>query len=159
MPMARSAVLAVRLVADTGWMTVTILVVVGVGYAVGFRFSNGGGPAIGMVVLAIALGVACCCIAAYTGLAIGDEESVQAFGLIWLFPLTFLSSAFVPISTMPGWLQAFANNQPVTYVIDTMRSLAIGGEVGASLWKSVAWLAGIFLVFVPLAVRAYRRAS
>src|SRR5258708_6608720 len=115
------------------------------------------GTAMAMILLAIVFGVAICCISAYTGLAIGDEESVQAFGLIWLFPLTFLSSAFVPIRTMPGWLQAFANNQPVTYVVDTMRALALGGPVEASLWKSVAWLAGIFIVFLPLAVRAYRR--
>jgi ABC-2 type transport system permease protein/oleandomycin transport system permease protein len=104
-------------------------------------------------------GLSICVIAAFTGLAIGDEESVQAFGLIWLFPLTFVSSAFVPISSMPGWLQAFANNQPVTYVINAMRSLAIGGPLAADLWKSIAWLAGIFIVFVPLAVRAYRRAG
>ncbi len=159
MPMARSAVLAGRLTADTIRMTVTILVVLGVGYAVGFRFQNGLGPAVGMVLLAIVFGMAICCIAAFTGLAIGDEESVQAFGLIWLFPLTFLSSAFVPIDTMPGWLQAFANNQPVTYVVDTMRALALGGPVAANLWKSIAWLAAIFIVFAPLAVRAYRRAS
>ena len=159
MPMARSAVLGGRLVADTARMTITILVVVGVGYAVGFRFSNGVGPAIGMVVLAIALGVACCCIAAYTGLAIGDEESVQAFGLIWLFPLTFLSSAFVPISTMPGWLQAFANNQPITFTVDAMRAMALGGPIATNLWKSIAWLVGIFIVFAPLAVRAYKRAA
>jgi ABC-2 type transport system permease protein/oleandomycin transport system permease protein len=159
MPMARSAVLAGRLTADTIRMTVTILVVLGVGYAVGFRFQNGFGPAVGMVVLAIVFGMAICCIAAFTGLAIGDEESVQAFGLIWLFPLTFLSSAFVPIDTMPGWLQAFANNQPVTYVVDTMRALALGGPVAANLWKSIAWLAAIFIVFAPLAVRAYRRAN
>jgi len=159
MPMARSAVLAGRLVADTARMLVTLLIVIGVGYAVGFRFENGAGPAVAMVVLAIVFGVAICCIAAYTGLAIGDEESVQAFGLIWLFPLTFLSSAFVPIDTMPGWLQAFANNQPVTYVVNTMRALALGGAVEANLWKSVGWLAGIFIVFVPLAVRAYRRAG
>jgi ABC-2 type transport system permease protein/oleandomycin transport system permease protein len=112
-----------------------------------------------MVVLATVFGLSICLIAAYTGLAIGDEESVQAFGLIWLFPLTFVSSAFVPISSMPGWLQAFANNQPVTYVINAMRSLAIGGPLAADLWKSIAWLAGIFIVFVPLAVRAYRRAA
>jgi ABC-2 type transport system permease protein/oleandomycin transport system permease protein len=159
MPMARSAVLAGRLVADTGRMTVTILIIIGVGYAVGFRFLNGFWPAVAMVLLAIVFGVAICCISAFTGLAIGDEESVQAFGLIWLFPVTFLSSAFVPISTMPGWLQAFANNQPVTYVVDTMRALALGGPVQANLWKSAAWLAGIFIVFLPLAVRAYRRAS
>jgi ABC-2 type transport system permease protein/oleandomycin transport system permease protein len=159
MPMARSAVLAGRLVADTGRMLVTILIVTGVGYAVGFRFDNGVLPAILMIVLATVFGLAICCISAYTGLAIGDEESVQAFGLIWIFPLTFLSSAFVPISTMPGWLQAFANNQPVTYVIDTMRALALGGPIEASLWKSIAWLIGIFVVFLPLAVRAYKRAS
>src|SRR5262249_13278651 len=105
MPMARSAVLAGRLTADTIRMTVTILIVLGVGYLVGFRFHNGFWPAVGMIVLAIVFGVAICCIAAFTGLAIGDEESVQAFGLIWLFPLTFLSSAFVPIETMPGPLQ------------------------------------------------------
>jgi ABC transporter DrrB family efflux protein len=159
MPMARSAVLAGRLVADTGRMLVTILVMVGVGYAVGFRFSDGVGPAVGMVVLATVFGLAICCIAAYTGLAIGDEESVQAFGLIWLFPVTFLSSAFVPISTMPGWLQAFADNQPVTYVINTMRVLARGGPLEPDLWKSLVWLAGIFIVFLPLSVRVYRRAG
>jgi ABC-2 type transport system permease protein/oleandomycin transport system permease protein len=141
-------------------MLVTILIVLAVGYAVGFRFSNGVGPAIAMVALATVFGVAMATIAAFTGLAIGDEESVQAFGLIWLFPLTFLSSAFVPISTMPGWLQAFANNQPVTFVVDSMRALALGHlPVADPLWKSLVWLAGIYLVFVPLAVRAYRRAS
>ena len=160
MPMARSAVLTGRLVADTLRMTITILIVLAVGYAVGFRFQNGVGPAILMIVLAVVFGVAICVIAAFTGLAIGDEESVQAFGLIWLFPLTFLSSAFVPIATMPGWLQAFANNQPVTYVIDTMRALALGHQpIEANLWKSLVWLAGIFIVFSPLAVRAYKRAS
>jgi len=159
MPMARSAVLAGRLVADTGRMLVTILIVVGVGYAVGFRFHNGAIPAILMIVLATLFGLSICVIAAFTGLAIGDEESVQAFGLIWLFPLTFLSSAFVPIHSMPGWLQAFANNQPVTYVINTMRALALGGPIEANLWKSIAWLAGILIVFGPLSVRAYKRAS
>jgi ABC transporter DrrB family efflux protein len=160
MPMARSAVLAGRLVADTARMLVTILIVVGVGYAVDFRFENGIVPAIFMIVLATVFGLAICTIAAFTGLAIGDEETVQAFGLIWLFPITFLSSAFVPIQSMPGWLQAFANNQPVTYVINAMRSMAIHGPIDqADLWKSAAWLAGIFLVFAPLAVRAYKRAS
>jgi ABC transporter DrrB family efflux protein len=160
MPMARSAVLAGRLVADTARMLVTILIVVGVGYAVGFRFQNGLVPAILMVVLAVMFGLAICLISAFTGLAIGDEESVQAFGLIWLFPVTFLSSAFVPIQTMPGWLQAFANNQPVTWVIDTMRALALGHQpIEANLLKSIASLAVIFAIFAPLAVRAYKRAS
>jgi ABC transporter DrrB family efflux protein len=159
MPMARSAVLAGRLVADTSRMLLTILIIVAVGYAVGFRFENGLGPAVAMVALATVFGLAVCCVAAFTGLAIKNEESVQAFGMIWLFPLTFLSSAFVPIPTMPGWLQAFANNQPVTYVIDSMRALALGGPVADSLWNTLAWIAGIFVVFAPLAVRAYKRVS
>jgi ABC transporter DrrB family efflux protein len=158
-PMARYAVLAGRLTADTGRMLLITLIVIGVGYAVGFRFSNGVGPAILMVVLATVFGLALCCVAAYTGLAIGDEESVQAFGLIWIFPLTFLSSAFVPIRTMPGWLQAFANNQPITFVIDCLRALALGGPVWPSLWRSIACLAAVLAIFGPLSVRAYQRAS
>ncbi|HWG62712.1 MAG TPA: ABC transporter permease [Streptosporangiaceae bacterium] len=161
MPMARSAVLAGRLVADTGRMLITILIVTAVGYAVGFRFQNGVGPAIGMIALGTLFGVAICVIAAYTGLAIGDEESVQAFGLIWLFPITFLSSAFVPIPTMPGWLQAFAYDNPMTYVVNAMRSLALGHPIPLEpyLWKGLVWIAGIFIIFAPLAVRAYKRAG
>jgi ABC transporter DrrB family efflux protein len=159
MPMARSAVLAGRLLADSIRMLIVILVIVGVGYAVGFRFHNGVGGAVGMVLLAEAFGIAVCCVSAFVGLAIKDEESVQAFGLIWIFPLTFVSSAFVPIATMPGWLQAFANNQPVTLVINAMRAMALGGPnfpLFPALWQSIAWLVGVMMVFTPLAVRSYR---
>ena len=160
MPMARSAVLAGRLIADSIRMLIVILVIIGVGYAVGFRFQNGVGGAIGMVLLAEAFGIAVCSVSAFVGLAIKDEESVQAFGLIWIFPLTFVSSAFVPIATMPGWLQVFANNQPVTLVINAMRAMALGGPhfpLNPALWESIVWLAGVLIVFVPLAVRSYRR--
>ena len=160
MPMARSAVLAGRLIADSIRMLIVIMVIVGVGYAVGFRFQNGVVGAVGMVLLAEAFGVTVCAVSAFIGLAIKDEESVQAFGLIWLFPLTFVSSAFVPIATMPSWLQGFANNQPVTLVINAMRSMALGGPafpLNPSLWESLLWLAGVLIVFVPLAVWSYRR--
>jgi ABC-2 type transport system permease protein/oleandomycin transport system permease protein len=159
MPMARSAFLGGRLLADVVRMTVTILVIVGVGYLVGFRFLNGVGPAIGMVALAIALGAAICCVSATIGLALKNEESTQAFGLIWLFPLTFVSSAFVPTQSMPGWLQAFADNQPITHVINAMRALAVGGPLRDDLWLSAVWLVAIFAVFGPLAVRTYKRVS
>jgi ABC-2 type transport system permease protein/oleandomycin transport system permease protein len=159
MPIARSAVLLGRLVADTVRLVMTLAVIVGVGYAVGFRFDNGVGPAILMVVLGVVFGVTVCTVSAFVGLAIKDEESVGSFGLIWLFPLTFVSAAFVPVSSMPGWLQAFAKNQPVTIVIDEMRALALGGPLALHAWQSAVWLAGIVAVFVPLAVRAYRRAS
>jgi ABC-2 type transport system permease protein/oleandomycin transport system permease protein len=159
MPMARSAVLAGRLIADSIRMLIVILVIIGVGYAVGFRFQNGIAGAVGMVALAEAFGIAVCSVSAFVGLAIKDEESVQAFGLIWIFPLTFVSSAFVPIATMPGWLQVFANNQPVTLVINAMRAMALGGPqfpLNPALWESLLWLAGVLIVFTPLAVRSYR---
>ncbi len=159
MPMARSAVLLGRLAADTLRLTVTVLVILGVGYAVGFRFNNGVLPAVIMLVFGVAFGVTICTVSAYVGLAIKDEESVGSFGLVWLFPLTFVSAAFVPVQSMPGWLQAFASNQPVTIVIDEMRALALGGPLALHAWQSVVWLAGIAAVFVPLAVRAYKRAS
>jgi ABC transporter DrrB family efflux protein len=159
MPIARSAVLAGRLIADSIRMLIVILVIIGVGYAVGFRFQNGVAGAVGMVLLAEAFGIAVCSVSAFVGLAIKDEESVQAFGLIWIFPLTFVSSAFVPIATMPGWLQVFANNQPVTLVINAMRAMALGGPqfpLNPALWESLVWLAGVLIVFTPLAVRSYR---
>jgi len=159
MPMARSAVLLGRLTADTLRITVTLLVILGVGYAVGFRFQDGPLPAVGMMALGIAFGVTICTVSAFLGLAIKDEESVSSFGLVWLFPLTFVSNAFVPVGSMPGWLQAFAKNQPVTIVIDELRNLALGGPLALHAWQSAAWLAGIVAVFVPLAVRAYRRAT
>jgi len=158
MPMARSAVLLGRLFADTLRLAVTVLIILGVGYGVGFRFHNGFVPAVLMLVLGVAFGVIICTISAYVGLAIKDEEAVGSFGLVWLFPLTFISSAFAPVRSMPGWLQAFAKNQPVTVVIDEMRSLALGGPLGLHAWQSVVWLAGIAAFFVPLAVQAYRRA-
>jgi len=158
LPMARSAVLAGRLIADAIRMLITLLVIVAVGYAVGFRFNNGPGAAIGMILLAELFGIVVCCVSGYIGLAIKDQEAVQAFGLIWLFPLTFVSSAFVQTNTMPSWLQAFADNQPVTQVIDAMRAMATGvGPIGTPLWHGLAWLAGILLIFAPLGVRAYRK--
>ncbi|HET9078754.1 MAG TPA: ABC transporter permease [Acidimicrobiales bacterium] len=157
MPMARSAVLVGRLGADLVRLAVTIGVLIATGYAVGFRFENGAVPAVLMVALALAVGLAVACVSAFTGLAIKDEESVQAFGFIWVFPLTFVSSAFVPIAGMPGWLQAFAKNQPFTIFIDEMRSLAVGGPLLLHAWQSALWVAGILGVFGWLAARAYRR--
>jgi ABC-2 type transport system permease protein/oleandomycin transport system permease protein len=158
MPIARSAVLLGRLGADIVRLLVTLLTIIGVGYAVGFRFQNGIGGALGLLALALLLGVATCCISAFIGLAIKDEESVQAFGLIWVFPLTFVSSAFVPTQTMPGWMQAFANNQPITQIVDAMRALALGTSTGNHVWVGILWMIGIMAVFIPLAVRTYRKA-
>ncbi len=159
MPAARFAVLVGRLSSDTIRSLATIVVLIAVGYGVGFRFDNGGGPAVLMVLLSVLFGLAICTIAAYVGLALKDPEAVQSFGLVWLFPLTFVSGAFVPVQTMPGWLQAVARPNPVTLVVDAMRSMAYGGPIATHLLEALAWVAGILLFFGPLAVRAYKRAS
>jgi ABC-2 type transport system permease protein/oleandomycin transport system permease protein len=137
---------------------VTFGVLIGTGYLVGFRFEQGPGSAVLMVLLAVIIGLAMATVSAFIGLTIKNEESVQAFGLIWVFPLTFVSAAFVSIRSMPGWLQAFANNQPMSIFIEALRSLAVGGPLALHLWESAVWLAGIFVVFGALAGRAYRRA-
>jgi len=159
MPIARSAVLVGRLGADLVRLLITILIIIAVGYLVGFRFHGGLGGAIGMILIALLLGLTTCCVSAFIGLRIKDEESVQAFGLIWVFPLTFVSSAFVPVETMPGWLQAFAEHQPITQAVDAMRALALGAPLDGHLWRAIVWLVGIMAIFIPLAVRAYRQAT
>jgi ABC-2 type transport system permease protein/oleandomycin transport system permease protein len=158
MPIARSSVLLGRLGADLVRLLVTLVIIVGVGYLVGFRFHGGVGGAIGMFGLALIMGLATCCVSAFIGLAIKDEESVQAFGLIWVFPLTFVSSAFVPTQSMPGWMQAFANNQPITQIVDAMRACALGTPAGNHIWAGILWMVGVMAVFIPLSVRAYRKA-
>ena len=85
-----------------------------------------------------------------------DPEAAQAAGFIWVFPLIFASSAFVPVQTMPHWLQAFSRNNPITLVINAIRALIQGGPVWHDLWVSLAWIIAILLVFVPLSVRRYR---
>jgi ABC-2 type transport system permease protein/oleandomycin transport system permease protein len=159
MPIARSAVLLGRLAADLVRLLITVLIIIGVGYAVGFRFHGGIDGALAMIGLSLLLGLATCCVSAFIGLAIKDEESVQAFGLIWVFPLTFVSSAFVQVSSMPGWLQAFANNQPISQMVAAMRAYALGTPVGNHAWVGALWMIGVMAVFIPLAVRAYRKAS
>jgi ABC-2 type transport system permease protein len=159
MPTARFAVLVGRLASDTLRSLGTVVVLIGVGYGVGFRFDNGVANALFMILLAVFFGLAICTIAASIGLSLKDPEAVQSFGLIWLFPLTFVSGAFVPLQSMPGWLQTIARPNPVTLVVESMRSMTYGGAYAAHLGESCLWMLGILAVFGPLAVRAYKRSS
>jgi ABC-2 type transport system permease protein len=164
LPMAHSAVLVGRIAADTVRNVFVVGLLIAVGYAVGFRFSNGVGAAVGMVALALLVGLAFCLVSACIGLGLRDGEAVQSFGLIWMFPLTFASSAFVPVATMPSGLRAFAEHQPVTAFVDALRDMALGSaatgqSTAHDVWLSLAWVAGAVVVFGPLAVRIYRRVS
>jgi ABC transporter DrrB family efflux protein len=159
LPMARSAVLAGRTLSDTVRNLFVVCLMLVVGTLVGFRFHAGVVPAIGAVGLALAFGLAFSWISALIGLSVRDVESAQAAGFVWVFPLVFASSAFVPVATMPGWLQAFADINPVTITVNALRALTLGGPTVRPVLEALAWIAGLLLVFVPLAVNRYRRAA
>jgi ABC transporter DrrB family efflux protein len=157
MPMARSAVLAGRTLADLVRTIFVIVLMTAVGYMIGFRFQEGPLSAIASILVVAAFGYALSWIFVYVGLIAKGPEAAQSAGFVAIFPLVFASSIFVPVDTMPDWLQAIANVSPVTATADAARALAIGGDVWSSLWQVFAWVGGILLVFVPLSVRKYRR--
>jgi ABC transporter DrrB family efflux protein len=159
MPMARSAVLVGRTSADLVRNLLIIGLMIVVGYLVGFRFQAGVLPALGCVALIAAWGVALSWIFAFVSLVVRGAESAQTAGFVLLFPLVFASSVFVPVSTLPSWLQPIAKASPVTLTADAARTLALTGGVPHSLWGSLAWIVGIVALFVPLSVWRYRRMS
>jgi ABC transporter DrrB family efflux protein len=159
MPMARSAVLVGRTTADLLRNVLIIGLMIVVGYLVGFRFQAGLLPALGCVALVAAFGFALSWIFAFVSLVVRGAETAQTAGFVLLFPLVFASSVFVPVSTQPNWLQPIAKASPVTLTADAARSLALTGGVPHSLWGSLAWIAGIVALFVPLSVWRYRRMS
>jgi ABC transporter DrrB family efflux protein len=157
MPMARSAVLAGRTLADLVRTIFVIVLMTAVGYAIGFRFQEGPLEAVASILVVAVFGYALSWIFVYVGLIAKGPEAAQSAGFVAIFPLVFASSIFVPVDTMPDWLQAIANVSPVTATADAARALAIGGDVWSSLWQVLVWVGGILLVFVPLCVRKYRR--
>jgi ABC-2 type transport system permease protein len=170
LPMARSAVLVGRTTADLMKNFVLVMIMIGIGYLVGFRFQEGIVAAIGVVLLVLAIGFAFSWISATLGLAIKEVEAVQAASFTWIFPLVFVSSIFLPPQGMHPVLEAVARNNPMTYWANFARYLSIGQEgivdpttgipvdtFEGLLIKSVLWIVGLLIVFIPLAVRLYRR--
>ncbi len=158
MPMARSAVLAGRTVADLVRNIAIIGLMIAVGYLVGFRFLGGVAGAVACVAVVAAFGLALSWIFAFVALTVRGAETAQTAGFVVIFPLVFASSVFVPVSTFPDWLQAFAKINPVTVTADAARSFAFYGTP-ASLGAAAAWIGGLLAVFIPLSVWRYRRIS
>lgn len=157
LPMSRIAVLAGRTLSDTIRNVVVAAIMIGVGSLLGFRFQNGFLAAISMVALILAFGFAFSWIMAYVGMTVKDTETAQVAGFPLIFPLIFASAAFVPLQTMPHWLQVFAANQPVTFAVEAARGLTLGIPDNGAIWKLLLWTAGILVVFVPLSVIRYRK--
>jgi ABC transporter DrrB family efflux protein len=159
LPISRSAVLFGRTAADIVQNVMTLIVMVLVGVAVGFRPTGSVFEIALALLVVLAFSYTFSWISAFVGLSVKDPETAQSAGFIWVFPLTFVSSAFVPADSMPDWLEAFANINPITLVVDTVRALMIGeGDVTGPLLGTLAWLVALLAVFVPLSMRAFRRA-
>jgi ABC-2 type transport system permease protein/oleandomycin transport system permease protein len=159
MPMARSAVLVGRTTADLVRNVLIILLMIVIGYAIGFRFTAGFFQAVASIAVVAAFGLALSWIFAFVALTVRGAEAAQSAGFVVIFPLVFASSVFVPVASMPDWLQTFAKVSPVTLTANTARSFALVNGVPSSLAGTLAWIAGLLVVFIPLCVWRYRRMS
>ena len=159
LPMARSAVLAGRTLADVATNTLSIVVLLVTGLIIGFSFDASFVEIIGGFGLLLLFGYAFSWIFALLGLIVSSPEAANSLGFIAVFPLTFISSAFVPVESMPAGLQWFAEVNPFTIVVDAMRALWVGAPAGNSVWGAVVWSLVIIAVFAPLAVSRYRRTA
>ena len=157
--MARSAVLAGRTLADAVRNVLVVVLMAAVGFAVGFRVHTNVFAFLGALALLVLFGYALSWVFAAVGLAVGNPETAQAAAFPLMAPLVFASSAFVPVATMPGWLQPFAQNQPLSVVVSASRDLVLGGATATHVLQALAWCAAILAVAAPLAVHRYRRAA
>jgi ABC transporter DrrB family efflux protein len=163
LPVPRSALVAGRAIADTATLAWILAVTSGIGFLVGFRVHGSVAEALAGFGLCVVFSFAFTWVFICMGLVAGNAQAAQAMALL-VFPFTFVSGAYVPVDTMPGWLQPFANNQPITPMANAVRSLVLGGTDAAGLphstghWValSLLWAAGLLAVFAPLAVARYR---
>jgi ABC transporter DrrB family efflux protein len=159
LPMARAAVLAGRTLADvvTNFLSVIVLIVTGL--IIGFSFHASALEIVGGIGLLLLFGYAFSWVFALLGLLVSSPESANSVGFLAVFPLTFISSAFVPVESMPSALQWFAEINPFTIMVDAMRALWVGAPAGNNVWGAFVWSLVILAVFAPLAVARYRRTA
>jgi len=164
LPIPRSAVLTGRAFADIAALTWGLVITTAIGFAVGFRLHGSVAAALAAFGLCVVFGFAFEWLFIALGMFAGTAQAAQGLALM-VFPLTFVSSAYVPVQSMPGWLRVVANHQPITFMVDAVRALSQGPAVEAALGhsagfyvvRSLLWAAGIVAVFAPIAVARYRR--
>jgi ABC transporter DrrB family efflux protein len=157
LPMAKSAVLTGRTISDMVRNTFIVIVMWTVGLLVGFRPQGSVLSWFAAAGILVLTSFAFSWISALIGLLVNSVEAAQSAGFIWLFPLTFASSAFVPPTSMPDWLRAFVERQPVSLIVNAVRGLLLNTPDAPTIWRALAWCVGILVVFIPLAVWAYGR--
>ena len=159
LPMSRAAVLGGRTLADVATNLLSIVILIVTGLLIGFTFHTTFLEAIAGVGLLLLFGYAFSWFLAFLGLLVKSPESVNSIGFIVVFPLTFISSAFVPVASMPDGLRQFAEVNPFTIVVDAVRHLWLGAPAHNDVWGAIAWSIAIIAVFAPLAVNRYRSAA
>jgi oleandomycin transport system permease protein len=157
LPIPRSAPLIGAVLGDVVRYLVSIVVLLSFGYLIGFRITTDPLQALAACALTIVFALALCWASVLIGMVMREPGAVQGVSFLIMFPLTFGSSMFVPTDTMPGWLQAWVDVNPVTHLVDATRALMIGGDAAWPATQALLWSAGLVAVFAPLAVRAYRR--
>jgi ABC transporter DrrB family efflux protein len=156
LPIPRGSVLAARAIADTAIFTWSAAFTVAVAYAVGFRLHGSAAEGLAAFALVIAFGFAFEWVFITLGLFAGNAQAAQGMGMI-VFPFAFISSAYVPVSSMPGWLQLFAEHQPLTPMVDAVRALTLGRPASHAVTEALLWTLAILVAALPLAVAKYRR--
>ncbi len=159
LPMARSAVLAGRTIADIATNLLSMSILIGVGLLVGFEFNAPITHVLLGILLMIMLGYAFSWVFAYIGMISSTPEAANAFGFMTIFPLTFISSAFVPVESMPAALEAFANANPFTTAVDAMRHLWQGAPASTDVWVAFLWTIAITIVFFFISTAKYKSAT
>jgi ABC-2 type transport system permease protein/oleandomycin transport system permease protein len=157
LPMTRSALLTGRTLGDVVTNTFQLVVMFTVGFLVGFNFSSSVGEVIAGIALLLLIGYAFSWVFAFIGLSSSSPEAANAYGFTILFPLTFVSSAFVPVDSMPSWLQPIAEHNPFTTMVNAARALFLGVPAGNDVWLALLWTLAIIAVFAPLSAWRYRR--
>jgi oleandomycin transport system permease protein len=157
LPIARSAPLVGAVLGDIVRYVLLIAITLGFGYVIGFRADTGVLEVLAACVLAIGFALALCWISVFIGMLARTPGAVQGILFLALFPLTFGASTFVPVDTLPSWLQTFTDVNPMTHLVDSLRGLLLGGVEASDVLWTVGWMGAIVAVFVPLALRAYNR--
>ncbi len=155
LPIAQSAVLVGRTISDLVRNTLTFLTMLAVAFAIGFRFEGTLLAAVGATALLLCFSYALSWVQALIGLSVKSVEAANSGGFLWMFPMTFVSSAFIDPSTLPGWLQPVADHNPFTRVTNAARSLYNGLPVGDDLWWSLGWSVVLTVVFAALSMRKF----
>jgi ABC-2 type transport system permease protein/oleandomycin transport system permease protein len=158
LPMSRIAVIAGRITADLAAVLFAVAIMLAVGYLIGFRLHGNLLESIGVPALTVVIAIPFMWVSAALGVWIRNVETMQSAGFLWLFPLTFISSAFVPVESMHPVVRGFARENPVSISIDALRGLALGVADASDIWKSLAWSLAITVVAAAIAVNRYRQA-